>query len=258
MPREHDNLLLHRIARAWRRRSLPEFGRLIIYNLALIITGKYREASDPYDRSFDRRYNVETAGTEEPEFLTAEDGLKVHAKGYEPVTERSMQALLEMLPAVDLGDFIFLDLGSGKGRAMFVGANYPFRQVIGVEYSCELHDVAMRNVDTYRNPSQKCFDIRPIRADATTFSLPVYPTVCFMNNPFDEPLVTLTAQHIERSVGSAPRPFFIAYFNAYYTRPLDAMTGWSRLCHGALGRSPYVIWQRDEGGSTPISVSGPG
>ena len=255
---KQDILLLDRIVRAWRRRSLPEFGRLIAYNLALMLTGKYREANDPYDRSFDQRFNVETAGTEEPEFLTAEDGLKAHAKGYEPVTERSMQQLLEMLPAVDFGDFLFIDLGSGKGRAIFVAANYPFRQIIGVEYSCELHDVAMRNVDTYRNPSQKCFDIKPIRADATTFSLPDYPTVCFMNNPFDESLVTLTAQNIERSVGSVPRPFFIVYSNAYYTRPFDALTGWSRLCDGALGRSPYVIWQRDESVSGPVSVSGPG
>jgi hypothetical protein len=253
-----DILLLDRIIRAWRRRSILEFGRLIAYNVGLIVTGKYREASDPYDRSFDRRFSVETAGTEEPEFLTAEDGLKVHAKGYEPVTERSMQALLEMLPAVDLGDFLFIDLGSGKGRAMFMAANYPFRQIIGVEYSCELHEVAMRNVDTYRNSSRKCFDITPVRADATTFSLPHYPTVCFMNNPFDESLIALTAKHIERSLRSAPRPFFIVYYNAYYTRPLDAMTGWLRLCNGALGRAPYMIWQRDESGSKPISLSGLG
>lgn len=252
---KHGILLLDRIARAWRRRSIPELIRLLAYNLGLIVTGKYWEASHPYDQSFDRRFNVETAGTEEPEFLTAEDSLKAHAKGYEPVTEESMRALLEALPAADLSDFLFIDLGSGKGRAMFVAANYGFRQIIGVEYSSELHEVATRNVGTYRNPSQKCFNIKPVRADATTFSLPVYPTVCFMNNPYDESLITLTAQQIERSVGLAPRPFFIVYCNAYYTLPLDAMPNWSRLWSGALGRSPCVIWQRNGSVSQPISVS---
>ena len=147
--------------------------------------------------------------------------LKVHPKGYEPVTKEHMQALLAMLPRLELTDFIFLDFGSGKGRALFVAAEHPFRQIIGVEYSRELHETAMRNVHTYRNPAQKCFNITPVRADATTFSLPEFPTICFMNNPYDETLVTKTAQYVHQSLRSAPRPFFIIYMNAYYTRPFD-------------------------------------
>jgi SAM-dependent methyltransferase len=186
---------------------------------------------------------VETAGTEEPKFLTAEEALKAHAKWYEPVTKEHMQALLEMLPRLDLTDFVFLDFGSGKGRALFVAAEYPFRQIIGVEYSRELHETAMRNVYTYRNPAQKCFNITPVRADATTFRLPEFPTICFMNNPYDETLVAKTANHVHQSLRSAPRPFFIIYINAYYTRPFDTTGGWSRIRGGSLGRTPYVIWQ---------------
>ena len=78
----------------------------------------------------------------------------MHPKGYEPVTKEHMQALLAMLPRLKLTDFIFLDFGSGKGRALFVAAEHPFRQIIGVEYSREFHETAMRNVHTYRNPAQ--------------------------------------------------------------------------------------------------------
>ena len=81
---KHDVRLLGRVVRAWRRRSVGEFGRLLVYNLGLIARGKYREASHAFDQSFDHRFNVETAGTEEPGFLTAEDNLKAHARGYEP------------------------------------------------------------------------------------------------------------------------------------------------------------------------------
>jgi len=251
MRTEDDILLFGRIVRAWRRRSIGDFGRLLVYNLGLIVTGKYWKISDAYDQAFDRRFNVETAGTEEPAFLTAENALRSHANAYEPVTEQIMQSLLEMLPSLDLSDFLFIDLGSGKGRALFVAANYPFRQIIGVEYSCELHEVATRNVDTYRNAGQKCFDIKPVLADATSFNLPGYPTVCFMNNPYDESLVTVTAQNLDRSVRSVPRPFFILYINAYHTATVDSLPGWSRLRVGWLGRWRYAVWQWD-GGVSPV------
>ena len=246
---EDDIRPLGRLVRAWRRRSIGDFGRLLAYNLGLVLSGKYREISDAYDQSFDRQFSVETAGTEEPAFLTADSKLRAHARAYEPVTEQIMRSLLEMLPALELSDFLFVDLGSGKGRALFVAASYPFRQIIGVEYSSELHEVAQRNVLTYRNPAQKCFNIKPVLADATSFGLPWYPTVCFMNNPYDESLITVTAQHLDRSVRSAPRPFFLLYINSYHTAPIDALQGWSRLRDGWLGRWRYTIWQWD-GGTT--------
>jgi hypothetical protein len=68
-----------------------------------------------------------------------------------------------------------------------------------------------------------------------------------MNNPFDALMIARTAQHIDRSVRSAPRPFYIIYIHSYYTDPIDAMPGWSRICAGSLGPSPYVIWQWDSG-----------
>ncbi|SEK30663.1 class I SAM-dependent methyltransferase [Nitrosovibrio tenuis] len=244
---KRDILLFSRVIRAWRRRSVSDFVRLVTYNLGLIATGKYWKSSHPFDQSFDRRFNVETAGTEEPEFLTAEEDLKAHAKGYEPVTEGQMRTLFGMLPGLDLSNFLFLDLGSGKGRALFVAASYPFKEIIGVEYSHELHEMAVRNVHTYRNPAQKCFNIKPVRADATTFCLPEYPTVCFINNPYDESMIVRTIENIEQSARSAPRFFLIIYIHAYYPGPIDAMHGWSRICEGSLGRSSYVIWQWDSG-----------
>ena len=154
-----------------------------------------------------------------------------------------MHALLEMLPDTDLGSYGFIDFGSGKGRALFVAAEYPFRQIIGLEYSRELHEVASRNVETYRNPSQRCFYIIPLCTDATTFKLPEYPLVCFFNNPFDESLISRAASNIDESVRAFPRPCFIIYLHSYYPRPIDALSGWRRIHEGSSGRSSYIIWQ---------------
>ena len=242
-PTKHDIALFPRLLRAWRRRSLRDFGRLLAYNVGLVASGKYEQANHAFDPAFDRRFNVETAGTEEPGFLTAEHDLKSHARGYEPVTEQMMRALLEMLPDTDLVSYSFIDFGSGKGRALFVAAEYPFRQIIGLEYSQELHEVASGNVATYRNPAQKCFHITPLCMDATAFRLPEYPLICFINNPFDESLIARTASNIDGSVRAFPRPCFIIYLHSYYPGPIDALSGWCRIHEGSSERSSYIIWQ---------------
>lgn len=237
--------LLGRVLRAWRRRSFADFWRLLAYNVALVVTGQYWKESYAFDRSFDRKFNVETAGTEAVEYLTGDESAKKHATPYEPVTEERMQALLGMVEPLEPDTFIFIDLGSGKGRALFLAAEYPFRQIIGVEYASELHEVAVRNTTTYRNPRRKCLDIRTVCGDATTFVFPEHPTVCFMNNPFGAALVERVAQRIDASVRSSQRPFFIVYLHANHPRPIDQLSGWMRIGAGVMGRAPYVIWRWD-------------
>jgi tRNA1(Val) A37 N6-methylase TrmN6 len=156
-----------------------------------------------------------------------------------------MEALLGMLPPLDPDKFAFIDLGSGKGRALFLAAAYPFKRIIGVEYAPELHEIAMRNTRTYRNPARKCADIQPVCADATSFAFPLLPTVCFMNNPFGEPLIAAVATRIDESVRASPRPFFVVYLHANHTGPIDRLAGWRRITAGSLGRSPYVVWRWD-------------
>jgi methylase of polypeptide subunit release factors len=47
---------------------------------------------------------------------------------------------------VEHKDFTFIDLGSGKGRALVLALSYPFRRVVGVEFALELHRVAEANL----------------------------------------------------------------------------------------------------------------
>jgi hypothetical protein len=48
-----------------------------------------------------------------------------------------------------LQDFTFIDLGSGKGRALLMASAYPFKRIIGVEFMPELHRVAQENIRKY-------------------------------------------------------------------------------------------------------------
>src|SRR5690242_13468196 len=71
----------------------------------------------------------------------------VNYVGIEPA--RFMAALLSV--DVRHEDFVFIDFGSGKGRALLMASEFPFRKVIGIEFSPELHAVAQNNIRQYRH-----------------------------------------------------------------------------------------------------------
>jgi tRNA1(Val) A37 N6-methylase TrmN6 len=61
---------------------------------------------------------------------------------------------------------VFVDFGSGKWRAIFWAARYPFRRVIGVELSAQLNALARRNINRNRH-RLTCRDIHLVTADVT-------------------------------------------------------------------------------------------
>lgn len=243
MNSESIALLVKRIGRAWRRRTLSEFVGLAAYNARVWLSGSYKNKDEIYDLSFDRTYGTDTLGREEAQYLSPDETLRSHARGYEPVSTGRMRALIEQLPDIPFKDYCFIDYGSGKGRGLFLASAYPFRKIIGVEYSEELHRAAERNIGIYRSADQRCFDIQSVCADASIFELPHDPTLCFMYNPFDELLMERTARKIEGSLAQAPRDFCVAYLNAEHPKPFDESRSWRSIKRGDIQGMPFVIWQ---------------
>jgi SAM-dependent methyltransferase len=67
---------------------------------------------------------------------------------YQPARPRHIREALRAVPVKDFSEHSYVDLGSGKGRTLFVAAELPFREVIGVEFSGVLHDQACANIRT--------------------------------------------------------------------------------------------------------------
>ena len=88
--------------------------------------------------------------------------------------------------ALELTGASFVDNGSAKRRLLLVASHFPFREVIGVEFSRELPEIAERNIAIYRDPEQRCRNIRSVRIDACEFRLPGTSLVCYFCNSFDD------------------------------------------------------------------------
>lgn len=97
----------------------------------------------------------------------------------EPVLFHEMVGRL----GIDFSEFTFIDLGSGKGRALLMAAEYPFRRIIGVELLPELNAIAQENLRRFNSEKRKCLNVETQCGDARQFVFPPAPTVLYLFNP---------------------------------------------------------------------------
>jgi predicted RNA methylase len=134
---------------------------------------------------FDLRFNTDTStilSLEELDLPTAAPAT-VDANHYQAITVRSFNEMMRAAP-IDFRSFVFVDLGSGKGRALMLAAGYPFQTIIGVEFSKLLHDIAVDNIARFRQVGKAPTNIELLCMDATAYEFPDNNVVLFLYNPF--------------------------------------------------------------------------
>ena len=146
----------------------------------------------------------------------------------------------EMLTALglDFQDFIFIDIGSGKGRTLLMASDYPFRRIIGVELLPELHRVAQENFGKYKSDSQRCFAVESVCGDAREFAFPPEPTVLYLFNPLPEAGLVQLLANLDQSLREHPRPMRVIYHNPVLEHIL-AESKWLRSIGGTHQYSTF-------------------
>lgn len=166
--------------------------------------------------------------------------LGVFYSSYQPTEETLFHEMLASLREhidADFHDFIFVDLGSGKGRTLLMASDHPFRRILGVELLPALHALALENIGKYKSESQKCFSVESICADATEFSFPAEPTVLYLFNPFPEAGLRRVIANLEQSLRDHPRQVYVLYHNPL----LEHVLAESTILHKIDGTHQYSM-----------------
>jgi len=163
---------------------------------------------------FDSEHGIETAAEVPLETMGVPRTDTVRGNTvYRPLTESVFRAAVTAI-GVDVEKYTFVDIGSGKGKVLFMAADLPFKRIIGIEYAVGLHEVAIRNVKTYRSNTQKCNAIEPIHADALEYQLPDGPLVLFIVNALEKATMGRLLQKWDRDAALKPdRPVLVIYTN---------------------------------------------
>ena len=188
--------------------------------------------------AFDRQFGVETGGRVYQTELSVDNPHQLHAVRYEGSDPQFFRDAIAALP-IDHRDFVFVDFGSGKGRAILLATEFPFKKIIGVEFSEELHRIAEQNIRRFRGHASQCSDVQSICVDAVHYPLPDERLVCYFFDPFDGPLMAEMLKAIQQSISRAPRDIFVVYYNPRCGRLFDQAAGFSRVT--AVG--PVALWR---------------
>lgn len=211
--------------------------RSIVHKLRPSVRAEIREC-ERRAAEFDARFGVDTAGFIHPTDLALNQPNQIHAVSYRGSDPKYFREAIASLP-IDYSQFVFIDFGSGKGRALLLAKQFPFKRIIGVEFSEELHRIAQENIRRFPREAGKRQKVESICLDATEFALPEDPLVCYFCNPFDAVVMRQIRLNIERSLSRNPRDLLVVYYNPKEAHLFDGDQSFHRL----QKFGPIRIWR---------------
>lgn len=187
--------------------SLREVGPLI--REVLFRTEERAERAD----AFDGQRGTDTSGMVMPWELKDQSNAPIDGNPYASLTSARIR---ELLVAAESGasETVLVDLGSGKGRVLLVAQEFPFKRIVGVEWSGELHAIAQTNVAIAAVSGQvpdARFEL--LQMDAAAYAFPTEPLVVFLFNPFGAATMAHVVANLELTLAAYPRRVIVIYAN---------------------------------------------
>jgi SAM-dependent methyltransferase len=138
------------------------------------------------------------------------------------------------VPPDTLSSYSFIDIGSGKGRAVMLASEQPFRQVIGVDINPGLADTAAQNLKKWQHLGHSRCPVYLLTQDAAAFTFPDGPCALYMYNPFAAHVVKQIIQNIERQFEHRSGQLDVLYFKPVAAALFDAHPRFTLLWSGIL------------------------
>ena len=208
---------MHNVARLLTGPVRDRGVRELFHSIQLVRSARKRDAME----AFDARFGTDTSRTFHWSDLDATGGDVPSLWRYYPITRAGFDPPMEAID-VALDDFTFVDLGSGKGRALLFASDWPFRRIIGVEIAPALHEIATANLRVYASAAQRCERFELECCDAAVWAPPDEKLLVYLFQPFPEDVFTAVMKNLEARLAKRARPLVVAYLNPVFERAVLA------------------------------------
>lgn len=203
-------------------RSIRDRG--LVETLGLVQKNLIHISRSLYDGRFDREFGTSTGGLVRLNDLNIDSDNLQYGVWYEPTSAHIFYHIISTLPStvgLSYEDYVFIDYGSGKGRTLLLASDFPFAEIIGVEFSRELCSIAQNNISLPRGKRQKCNKIRSECVDAADYRLTSEYSLCFFYNPFAEPVLQKVLGNIRAVLRELRGRVVVVYLNPVHAKVFD-------------------------------------
>lgn len=202
---------------------------------------KKRVAGASKAHPFDVQHGVDTDGIIKGRDLAAGHAHDEHNTAYYGVQPSLFHELMERWqrtpPPYAVEEYTFVDFGAGKGRAMMLASEFPFREVVGVELNSELAATARKNIDLWEASGLAQSPLRVVCGEASEFALPQTPCVAYLFNPFARPVLRSLLRRVEQAFTGRRGDFDLLYVNDEFESSLRLHRGFTQLWKGRVDMS---------------------
>ena len=204
------------------------------------------------DDRFDRLLGINTCGDAHIDDLTIDSANVDFGRNdtiYVPIPILALRSIRRKLPSRS-DDYTLVDYGSGKGRVLAYFAGRGFRQLQGIEYAHELHEQALRNLESLERGGTDTSGIECLLLDAVDHRLPPTNCIVFIFHSFEPAVLSRVLNNIHESYVGKPREVVVAYLNPVHSHIFDEIGGF----HKAQSRR---CWWRRRVYNYDLYVAGP-
>ena len=199
---------------------------------------KSEAASVQAPHPFDTEHGVDTSGLLTAVDLASGNPNDLLGTGYSGTPPSRYRAVMEHWiaapPERPVSVYSFIDIGSGKGRAIMLATTYPFAEIIGVEMNASLVQVARANLEKWHASNPSASPTRVVCQNALQFDFPATPCLVYLYNPFAEPILKQLIERLEQSFRANPRPLDVLYCNPVSARLLENHPSYRQLWCGPI------------------------
>jgi hypothetical protein len=157
---------------------------------------------------------------------------------YQPIEAEIFREIIHTL-AIDFNQYTFIDIGSGKGRALLLASEFPFRRIIGIELLPELNRIAEENIRRFANAQGRVLPVETICGDATEFEFPNEPLIIYFFHPLTEAGFRKVLANLQLSLKREPRPVQMLYANPVFEMLLAGIAEFKKV----TGTHQYAVYE---------------
>jgi hypothetical protein len=147
---------------------------------------------------------------------------------YQPIEPELFREMMAGL-LIDFSRFTFIDIGSGKGRALLLACEFRFQRIIGIELLPELNDIARVNIRKFAESHDVQSIFEALCGDAAEFAFPREPLVVFLFNPLPESELKQVIANLENSLRQHTREAYVVYANPVWEEAIARSSVFTKI-----------------------------